>query len=110
MNQKVCRHYYGRWLVYYSLSLAPPLFRLVLFGLLRIKAHLNICLLGLALDGEITLESIENGLALFCYKYKSSDVSVYFTVMNMALELISSYVEIRVSAISNGRGIHVRLT
>ena len=44
----------------------------------------------LALDGEIALESIENGLALFCRKYKSSDVSVYFTVMNIALELISS--------------------
>ena len=40
----------------------------------------------LALDGEIALESTENGLALFCRKYKSSDVSVYFTVMNIALD------------------------
>ena len=43
----------------------------------------------LALDGEIALESIGNRLALSCHKYKSSDVSVYFIVMNITLELIS---------------------
>ena len=92
-SHKFCRLHYGRWLIYYSLSLALPLFRLALFGLPRIQAHLSICLLGLALDGEIALKSIESRLALLCHKYRSSDISVYFTVMNIALGLISSYVE-----------------
>ena len=93
-SNKVCRFHYGRWLVYYSLRVfSSPLVlacALWLTAYQAFKVHLSICLLGLALDGEIALESIGNRLVLSCHEYKSSDVSVYFIVMNITLELISS--------------------
>lgn len=67
-----------------------------------IEVCLNICSLGLVLDGGIALESIENTLALFS-KCKASDVSFGRDISlwtNIKLALISiEYGEVRVSTI-----------